>query len=228
MAVCWPSVAGVLARKSCHVTSHQKRSDAAKTYNTTSVSVSSIALQEEALGLFQELKRQATEAPRFESQLDAATQRVLELEAQVNELEQENQTLAGVRPGLLAGSSPGSPMASQLASTDASGNFYGANRTGVSQMVMHRNNLYADDAAMAASAIEQQLAVVESQAVAAKKSAEELASENVQLRREVQKLQSLTCGRQAGAREDPPDCQQVSWKHVTSHWLGFLASCCLL
>ena len=120
--------------------------------------------QDEALGLFSELQRQARAAPRFEAQIAAASQRVEELEEQVQELHSENQALASGHQGLGGGlrSGPG---------------------------VGHGGH-YADDAGLAMSALEQQLALSESARGDAQAAAEAGARENARLAAELGRLQA--------------------------------------
>jgi regulator of replication initiation timing len=140
-------------------------------------------VQNEAVGLFHELKRQAVEAPRFEAQITMAAQRVIELEAQVQELQEENQSLASLQPSVLHGT--GLDVTSTGMDTPVS----------MPDVARHSNfrpsphkAVYADDAAMTISAMEQQLALAESQATEALTSLEQLMEDNVRLRKEVQQL----------------------------------------
>ncbi len=56
-------------------------------------------VQEESQALLGELQRQARSAPRFKSQIQAASQRIDELEASLEQLQRENQRLAGMGAG---------------------------------------------------------------------------------------------------------------------------------
>lgn len=102
--------------------------------------------QDESVELFKELQRQARSAPRFESQLQSAMQRVEELEEQMDVLQAENQQLSG-----MAGT-----MRSRLDS-NAAASLSGVGPSGY----LSSYGGYVDDAGM--SAVEQQLALAESQ-----------------------------------------------------------------
>jgi regulator of replication initiation timing len=127
------------------------------------IDVALMHLKDEALGLFNELQRQARQAPRFEAQITAASQRVEELEEQVHELEAENHVLAAGGTGVAAGAA----MATGRATPS-----------------------YADDDNLALSAMEQQLALAESKQHELQASVESLASENARLVGEVSTLQA--------------------------------------
>lgn len=117
-----------------------------------------LALQDEAVGLFNELQRQARAAPRFEAQIAAASQRVEELEEQLHELEAENQALSMTMAG------PGA----------ASAGATGASRSSA-------NLSYAGDDNLALSALEQQLSLAENRR-------SEMQAENARLTAEVGQL----------------------------------------
>ncbi len=177
-----------------------------------------LRIQDEAYGLFQELKRQAREAPRYEAQVQALSQAVVELEAQVHELQQENQVLAGLHPAFGATAAAGATGGGGIRyrattlSTGVStpdGGMYpcSPDRGGLGRLsedtaaaaagggggggaAMTSNPLYADDAGLALSAMEQQLALAEQQRVEAVRSAETLERDNVRLRQDVERLET--------------------------------------
>lgn len=123
--------------------------------------VALVHLKDEALGLLNELQSQARQAPRFQAQIAAASQRVVELEEQIRELEGEIRVLTAGGAGVTAGAA----MAA-------------------------RRTSYADDDNLALSAMEQQMALTGGKMQEQQASLETLTSENARLAGEVSRLQA--------------------------------------
>lgn len=131
------------------------------------IDVALIRMKDEAFMLLDEIKLQARDAPRFEAQLAVAARRVVELEAQVHDLHDANTVFQRLPGSLSAGFT--TPR-SFVSTPPAAGGGPGANTSPFSHHahpaaagLSHLKNVYGDDAGLAISAVEQQLALAQAQ-----------------------------------------------------------------
>jgi regulator of replication initiation timing len=125
-------------------------------------------IQDEALNLFQELQRQARNTTKYESQVQAASQRVTELELAMEQLQLENQRLLA---------------------------FGSAERSSSLQPAIETQP-YGTDSSLSLSAMEQQLSVAEEEVADLHELLSRLGKEKQQLAAEVQNLEvAMTAAR---------------------------------
>jgi hypothetical protein len=139
-------------------------------------------LQEEATSLFSELQRQARSAPRFESQVQLASQRCDELEATITELQEQlvrmgcSATTGSAHVTSLAalagtggfGSPPGGRSqqhlayggAGELPASPSDASLY-SHSHGAAALAAGAGGGYGDESCLAAAAMEQQLTLAE-------------------------------------------------------------------
>ncbi|KAL6755264.1 hypothetical protein V8C86DRAFT_237683 [Haematococcus lacustris] len=192
--------------------------------------VALLLMKDEAFALAAELRRQAAMAPHFQSQVAAAQERVAELEAQVEELQSENNILAGGGLHLAAycadpcsahsGSGTSGHLATQqqLHGLGTSAREGGAGARAAlarggpasrSPSPLMLAGSYADDAGLTISAWEQQMAMKENAAVEAEARAEALRNENARLTaalnaaRAAAVVTAAAAGEQAGPTSRP-------------------------